>query len=57
MGQAICLENRHNDSTIVEEIFGRYSSNPDKDIIVKFNLDDFYYAKRKKRRKKKKKKN
>ena len=57
MGQTICLENRHNDTTLVEEIFGRYSSNPDRNIVVKFNLDDFYYTKKKKRKKRKKRKN
>ena len=57
MGQAICLENRHNDSTLVEEIFGRYSNNHEKDIIVKFNVDDFYYTKKRRRKRRRSKKN
>lgn len=52
MGQSICLEKRHDDSNLYDNVFGGYSNKPNKSIVVEFSIGDFYSKRKKSRRKK-----
>jgi len=53
MGQSICFESRHDDY-LYDDNFGKYRNNSNKNIVIKFKVEDIAYFQKKKKRSKSK---